>query len=367
MATVSDVTQWLQRGSPPRLAEEWDNVGLLVGDPAAECRRVLTCLTLTPDVAAEAVETGCQLVVTHHPLPFKPVKRIVSTDTTGRTLLALIRAGVAVFSGHTAYDSAAGGANDQLAAELGLTNVTPLQPAQSVAVCKLVCFVPTVHLPAVQTAVWNAGAGVIGEYSLCSFNIEGTGTFFPSDKANPAIGTPGRHERVAEVRFEVDVPKSRLGDVVTALRSSHPYEEPAYDIYDLASEPEEIGSGRIGRLPAPLSLPVFCERVKAAVSVATLQVTGDPAAEIESVAVACGSGGEFLADAIRRQADALVTGEARFHTALEARDAGVSLVLTGHYASERPAMEILAVRLAAAFPGMTVSPSQVESDPLRFL
>jgi hypothetical protein len=289
-------------------------------------------------------------------------------------LLDLLAAGIAVYSPHTAYDSAADGINEQLARRLNLTSVEPLRPLPAPAQCKIVCFVPRSNLAAVQEALWSAGAGVIGEYSKCSFVLEGTGSFEGSAAANPAVGEAQRFETVAEARVEVVCPERLVPEALRRLRGAHPYEEPAYDVYPLKPDTTRRGSGRIGLLPAPdaagtrasHTLADLVALVKTKLAISEAAYTGEPQRPISRVAIACGSGGEFLSAAIEKSCDVLLTGEARFHASLEARETGIGLVLAGHYATERPAMEYLAGVLVREFPGITAWASEAERDPVQW-
>jgi dinuclear metal center YbgI/SA1388 family protein len=374
MPHIADLVAFLERFAPLDLAEEWDNVGLLAGDRRRETDAVLTCLTLTPDVAREAIERHAGLIVAHHPVLFRAVQRLTADDPQGAMLLDLIAAGIAVYSPHTAYDSAADGINQQLARRLGLTEIEPLRPLPSEGRCKIVCFVPRGHLAAVQEALWSAGAGVIGEYSKCSFVLDGTGSFEGSAAANPVVGRPGRLEQVAEARVEVVCAERLVPEALNRLRGAHPYEVPAYDVYPLKPAAAGRGAGRVGSLvsrdPAGVSVPLtlgdFLARVKTKLSISDVPFVGDGQRPISRVAIACGSGGEFLSSAIARQCDVLLTGEARFHTCLDARAAGIGLALAGHYATERPGMEHLATVLAGEFPGITAWASEAERDPLQW-
>ncbi len=378
MPTVAKLVAFLQRFAPLDLAEEWDNVGLLTGDRECETKSVLTCLTLTPDVAREAIERKAGLIVTHHPVLFLPVQRLTADDAEGRMLLALIAAGIAIYSPHTAYDSAPDGINEQLARRLGLTHIEPLRslPEKGPGRCKIVGFVPRLHLSAVQEALWSAGAGVIGEYSKCSYVLDGTGSFEGSAASNPAVGQAQQFEQVAEARLEVVCPETLVGEALQRMRQAHPYEEPAFDVYPLRDEPGRRGAGRMGLLPAAdvgragddpsFVLSDFLELVKAKLAVTELPFVGDRKQPVSRVAIACGSGGEFVDAAISRHCDVLLTGESRFHTALEARTAGIGLVLAGHYATERPAMEYLAGVLSREFPGVSALASEVERDPVQW-
>ncbi|HZT81185.1 MAG TPA: Nif3-like dinuclear metal center hexameric protein [Gemmataceae bacterium] len=367
MLTVAAVVDHLERFAPQALAADWDNVGLLLGDRAAEVRRVLTCLTLTPEVAAEAVEFGAQLIVTHHPILFRPVKRLTTASPEGRTLLSLVRAGVSVYSPHTAFDNTAGGINEALARRLGLTELAPLRRREGPRQCKVVVFVPDADLGRVSDAMFAAGAGHIGQYSQCSFRLAGTGTFFGSDAANPAVGQKGRREEVSEWRLEAVCPEAAVDRVVAALRQAHSYEEPAYDVYPLRPATSPLGEGRVGRLPRPVPLAELAAAVKSTLNAGMVQVVGDAAKPAERVAVACGAAGEFLADAVRARADVFLTGEMRFHDYLAAHAQGVALLLPGHYATERFGIEELAARLKQEWPGLEVWPSRREHDPVRWV
>jgi dinuclear metal center YbgI/SA1388 family protein len=374
---VADIVAFLECFAPPALAEEWDNVGLLMGDRRRDVRSVVTCLTLTPDVAREAIERGANLVVSHHPILFRAVQRLTADTAEGQMLLDLIAAGVSVYSPHTAYDSAAEGINQQLAERLGLTEIEPLRKLPEAGDCKIVCFIPRSHLAAVQEAVWSVGAGTIGEYSKCSFVLDGTGSFEGSEASHPAVGQAQRLEQVAEARLEVICPERLVSEALRCLKAAHPYEEPACDVYHLASRGRQasrespLGAGRMGIVKsaegsAPPTLADWLAVVKTKLDVAVLPYVGELSRKVSRVAMACGSGGEFLNDAIRHSCDVLLTGEARFHTALEARTAGVGLVLAGHYATERPALERLASCLTREFPGISVWASEVEGDPIQW-
>lgn len=364
MPAVAAVTEFLQQIAPLELAADWDNVGLLLGDSAAPVARLMTCLTVTPEVAAEAIAARADLIITHHPIFFRPTKRLVATAPDGRMLWSLARAGIAVYSPHTALDNAQGGINDLIARRLGLTEVGPLRSQTGPGHCKVVVFVPESDLQKVSDAMFAAGAGHIGQYGECSFRLAGTGTFFGSEAANPTVGQKGRREEVSEWRLEVLCPEADLARVIAALRKAHSYEEPAFDIYPLRSEPSRIGSGRIGVLPEPASLGALAQTVKSSLGASLVQVAGEPSQAVRRVAVVCGAGGDFLSDAALHKADVLVTGEVRFHDCLAARALNLALMLPGHYASERCGIEDLAERLSKHFPGLEIWASRSERDPL---
>jgi dinuclear metal center YbgI/SA1388 family protein len=376
MTTVADVAEWLERFAPARLAEPWDNVGLLWGDPAALVTAVMTCLTVTQVTAAEAVEEGASLIVSHHPVLFREVKCVRADFTDTAPLWKLARSGIAVLSPHTAFDNTHEGINDLLCHRLGLVDIKPLRPflpardgrGDAPRLFKIVVFTPETDHEAVLSAAFHAGAGRIGNYEECSFATPGEGTFFGTESTNPAVGQRGRRETVRELRIETICPAVKLAGVLAAIRAAHSYEEPAIDVYPLreppAEDPASQGAGRIGRLQERLNLRDFA-RLAAGTLAARVSSVGDPRREVERVAVACGAGDDFLKDAARAGADVLFTGEARFHRALEAEALGIGLVVAGHHATERPGVEELAKSIARAFPELKIWPSEREYDPFR--
>jgi dinuclear metal center YbgI/SA1388 family protein len=376
MTTVADLTAWLEQFAPSRLAEPWDNVGLLWGDPAAPVERVMTCLTVTPTSAAEAVREQAGLIVSHHPVLFREVKKIRADWPATGYLWSLARSGIAIASPHTAFDNTHEGINDILCRRLGLVEVAPMRPfpitagdPQAPRSFKIVVFTPEAECNAVSSAAFAAGAGRIGAYEECSFAIPGEGTFFGTDLTNPTVGERGRRMTVRELRLELVCPAPKLAPVLAAIRAHHSYEEPAIDVYPLhdndVSGLPPGGAGRIGRYrdARPLEeLAALASRVLGGVCVA---MVGEPRRPVKRVAVACGAGDDFLADSARAGADVLLTGEARFHRALEAEALGIGLLTAGHYATERPGIEELADKIARAFPGLQVWPSHDERDPIR--
>jgi dinuclear metal center YbgI/SA1388 family protein len=366
MTTVADLAAWLEGFAPRALAESWDNVGLLWGDPASRIERIMTCLTVTPTTADEAIEAGAGAIVSHHPVLFKPVQAVRADSAATGHLWRLARAGVAVLSPHTSFDNTHGGINDGLAERLGLRDVRSLRAAPASKRFKVVVFVPPDDREVVLSAAFASGAGRIGAYDECSFTSAGRGTFFGTEGANPSVGEAGRRETVREWRVEVVCPGDRLASALAAVRSAHSYEEPAIDVYPLADgPPESPGVGRLGVLPEAVTLSTLAGRVKEILGATSVNYVGDPERTIASLAIACGAGDDFLGDARREGADALLTGEARFHRALEADALGIGLIVAGHHATERPGIEDLARRIAGAFPVVDVWASRREADPLR--
>jgi dinuclear metal center YbgI/SA1388 family protein len=379
MTTVADVATWLERFAPARLAEPWDNVGLLWGDPAAIVERVMTCLTVTPTTADEAIRERAGLIVSHHPVLFRETKRIRADLAETGYLWALARAGVAIASPHTAFDNTRDGINDLLCRRLGIVEAVPLRPIGPAAgggdsgpgTFKVVVFTPESDREAVMAAVFAAGAGVIGDYRECSFSIPGEGTFFGTEATDPAVGQRGRRETVAELRLEFVCPVDRLAGVLAAVRAQHSYEEPAIDVYPLhdgradSHRRDVDGAGRVGRLERPVGLAEFAAIVGRTLGGGCVQVVGDPQRLVRRVAICCGAGDDFLRDAGRGGADVLVTGEARFHRGLEAEALGIAMIIAGHHATERIGVEDLARRMGAAFPGLALWASRSERDPFR--
>ncbi len=367
MTTVADLLDWMERFAPARLAESWDNVGLLLGDPAASVERVMTCLTVTPNTADEAIADRAEAIVSHHPILFKAAKTLRADREATGFLWRLARAGVAVLSPHTSFDNTEGGINDGLARRFGLVDVSPLRPFAPEEYYKVVVYATQPERPTILEAAFGAGAGRLGEYSECSFSGEGVGTFRGSPGSNPTIGEPGgRRESVPECRIELLCPGPRRAEILAAIRRVHSYEEPAIDLIRLEPTWKSTqGSGRIGRLSKPQPLRDLAAWVASTLQAPATQFVGDPDRVVGRVAICCGAGDEYLADAHRRGADVYLTGEARYHRALEAESLGLAMIVAGHHATERPGVEDLADRIQGEFPALAVWPSRSEADPLR--
>jgi dinuclear metal center YbgI/SA1388 family protein len=367
MPTVADIESYLYEFAPPQRAAEWDNVGLILGDRSTAVSHILTCLTVTPEVVEEAIAGAVQMIVTHHPMLFRPAQKLTDSTPEGRMVLALLRNGVAVYSPHTAFDNCRDGINDLLATRLGLVEIQPLRPFESGKQCKFVVFAPEKDLARVSDAIFAAGAGIIGQYSQCSFRMGGTGTFFGSDAANPTVGKKGRREEASEWRLEAVCPESSVDAVIAAMRKAHSYEEPAFDVYPLRLLKQPLGEGRIGELAQPISLGEWAGKVRSLLKCGPVQVVGDFRKSVSKVALACGAAGEYLADAVRLHVDVFLSGEMRFHDYLSAKAQGIALVLPGHYATERPGIEALGERLQAQWANLTVRASIRETDPVAWV
>ena len=359
---LNDLVRALDDIAPVRNAESWDNVGLLAGDPAQNVAKVMLTIDYTRDVADETAAAGCDAVVAYHPPIFEAVKRL----TAGSVVFDAIRRGVAIYSPHTALDVVAGGTNDLLADVLGLPpERSPLRLAQTKAsLLKLVTFVPEKDADRVSQALFAAGAGRIGAYTQCSFRTQGTGTFYGEErKTNPAVGESGRLERAEELRIETVVPLAKVEAVIRALRTAHPYEEPAFDLNQLAAPPEGLGQGRLGVFDAPVDRRELFDRIKRGLAVDHLLVAGPLEGRVARAAVCAGACGDLLSDAIAQRAELYLTGELRHHDALRAAAAGLTVVCVLHSHSERAILRRLQSRLAEKFPDLPTLLSRADADP----
>ncbi len=364
---IRDAVEWLSNRIPLAVASSWDNVGLLLGDMEAPLHRVATCLTLTPQTAKDALDYQANLVLVHHPILFHGTKSLIASKPNEKMLLDLIKGNVAVYSPHTAWDNAPGGINEQLLMALGVSFSQPLRRSVDSDVVKIVVFVPQEERETVGQAMFAHGAGHIGNYSGCSFRIPGTGTFCGNEKSQPTIGRKETKEEVSEERLEVICPKKDLAKVILALRQSHPYEEPAFDIYSLMADPTKaLGEGRIGDLSKPAPMGELAYRLGKHLGGMGCHTIGSREQPTAKIAVACGAAGEFLKVAIQQGADLFVTGELRYHEALEAQGAGIGVIVLGHHASEHFAMRVLGEELVGSFDGVETQ-SCLEVDPLQGL
>ncbi len=333
--TVADIVDRLGLAAPWAKAFGWDPVGLQIGDPAAPVRAAAVCHEVTEAVVDRLLADPPDLVVTYHPLLFRPTDRLVAGPTPAGRAWRLARAGIALVVAHTNFDVAPGGTADALADAVGLGNTSGMGPAWGVESVKVVTFVPAEAADAVSTAMAAAGAGTIGNYTACSFRAEGYGTFFAGEGTDPAAGRAGGLNREPEVRVEMVAPASRLDAVVAALAGAHPYEEAAYDVYDRRGDAGFVG--RVGTVAAGTTLGSLAEFVEAEVG-GVLRVAGDPGRAVARIAVVPGSGGDFVGAAAAAGADVLVTGDVSHHRARAARDRGLAVIDPGHAATERPGM-----------------------------
>lgn len=366
---IQDLVGLIHKLYAPELAEDWDNVGLQVGDPGRALDRVMVALDPGLEAVEAARDAGAQALVTHHPLLFKPVKRLTPDDAVGKVLWAAVRDDVAIISAHTNLDCAVDGLNSWLAQKMGVEQAVPLQ-AVAGDYLKLVVFVPVGHEDAVADALFSAGGGQIGAYDQCSFRSSGEGTFRPGPGTQPYIGTVGQREKAEEVRLETIIPKRKLLRVLEKMQKAHPYEEVAYDLLPLQNQVPGAGLGRIGRLAQQVSLGEFAARVKDSLGCDHLRLIGADQMPVRKVALCGGSGAFLLQTAHRQGADVLVTGDVKYHEARQAEELGIALIDAGHFATEQLMIEQVTQSLQAAARqlnwGVAFEAYTGEEDPFRF-
>ena len=365
---IKDVAEQIEKIVPLKLAQDWDNVGLLIGDAQKNVKNILLTIDVTNDVVAEAKRLKTDLIVSYHPVIWDGLKKITSDSPTG-VVYDLIRSGVAVFSIHTALDAATGGVNDGLAEIIGIEDEKPIgdyvdNPAGDNY--KLVVFVPVESVAEVSNAVFAAGAGAIGNYSNCGFGAEGTGTFLPLEGAKPAIGKKGKLEKVLEIRFETIVPAEKVDKVVTAMKKAHPYETPAFDIIKLYNSQNEFGLGRIGKLAQPLRIEQIINRIKKYTGAKAVGLIGNEKRLVKTAAVCAGSCGKIINSVIAAKADLYLTGELKHHQALAAQEAGLTCICLSHTVSERFILKKFAKQLQKQLNSVTIRISKKDADPFKW-
>lgn len=368
MSTVADVRAIMDAAYPPHLAESWDAVGLICGDPSQEVRRIRLALDCTQEVAEAAVMQEADLLIVHHPLLLRGVTSVAADTPKGKVIHTLISGKVALFAAHTNADSARPGVNDKLAELVGISAGRPIAPKLT-GLDKWGVQVPAVDVEPLKTAIFAAGAGEIGDYSECAFAMVGRGQFRPSISANPAVGDRGELCEVEELRVEFVAPRGRRHAIIEALRAAHPYEEPAFDIVGL--EPTEdletaCGLGRVGTLPEPMRFKDFVQQVADALpeTVWGIRAAGDPDALVYTIAVSSGSGDGFLDAATRLGVDVFLSSDLRHHPVDEHVRAGGPFVIdTAHWASEYPWTEQVAELLNSKLDDVDVQVLPMRTDP----
>ena len=373
--TLRDVVALMHRRYDPRTADGWDHVGLVCGDPDEPVERVRFAVDPVEVVVDEAIQTGAQLLVTHHPLFLTGVHGVAADSFKGRVAHRLIRAGIALLAAHTNADNARPGVSDAIAAALGLTGTEPLEPLERDPnpIDKYVVFVPVPDAEALLDALAAAGAGRIGDYDRAAFTAEGTGTFRPLPGANPTIGAVGRVEHVAETMLQMVAPRRARAQVVAALRAAHPYEEPAFDVIELAPVPDGRGGGRVGELAHPMTLRSFGELVARTLPTTAqgVRVAGDPDRLVQRVALCGGAGDSLLGATTASGADVYLTSDLRHHRASEHLEAGgCALVDVAHWAAEwmwlPHAARLLEQDASEAGFALTTTVSTTVTDPWTF-
>ncbi|HOK65599.1 MAG TPA: Nif3-like dinuclear metal center hexameric protein [Anaerohalosphaeraceae bacterium] len=362
---IEQIERLLEEIAPLKLAQEWDNVGFLLGDRRRDIKTILLTIDTTMAVVAEAKAAKADLILAYHPIIWDGLKKITADGPTA-PVYALIREGIGVFSIHTAFDAVLGGVNDALAEILEIQDPKPL--GDFVAdpkgpQYKIVTFVPTDSVNQVAQALYEAGAGAIGHYSHCGFQTVGTGTFKPLKGANPTIGRRGKLEEVQEIRLETVVSADKVQAAVAALRRAHPYETPAFDVLRHYDVENRLGLGRFGRLRKPLSVQQVLDRIRRATGTKAVGIVGPQKRLVRRAAVCAGSCGKILNAVIDEGCDLYLTGELKHHQALAAGEAGLTCLCLSHSNSERFALKILARKLKKHLRNVTIRLSKHDKDP----
>ena len=363
-ATLGEFTRWLEELIPPAFQEHYDNSGLQVGDPEAETDSILLTVDVNEEVIAEAREHGCNLIISHHPLIFTPLKRIAGGSETERCVASAVRAGIAIYSAHTSFDNVSWGVSHILAEKLGLTKIRVLAPLKG-KLLKLITFVPVSHAGSVREALFAAGAGHIGNYDRCSFSVSGDGTYRAGEGANPFAGHVGEDHSEPEIRLEAVMPSHLSHACVRALLAAHPYEEVAYDIIALENDYHGAGAGAIGTLPVALTVTGLLERLKELTGIPVIRYSGDTSRTVRTLAVCGGSGSDLISTAARAGADAFVTGDIKYHAFLQA-PGDMIVADIGHYESEKFSLELLHSLINKKFPKFALRFSGIKTNPINY-
>lgn len=365
MVTVGDVSKWIENVAPTALQENYDNVGLLIGDSSMQVSGTLLTIDVTEAVVDEAIEHNCNLIIAHHPLIFGGIKRITGSTYIERCIIKAIKNDIAIYVAHTNLDNVSNGVNAKIAEKIGLINLKILRPKSNILL-KLVTYVPHNHLSEVQQALFNAGAGEIGKYSECSFSSQGVGTFKANKDTHPYIGAIGECHQEAETRLEVILPDYIKNKVLKALFEVHPYEEVAFDIIPLNNSWNAVGAGMIGELPEEMTLENFLLHIKKTFGLPTIRYTDSRNKTIKKVAFCGGSGSIFLTDAIQQNADAYLSGDFKYHQLFDGED-NIMIADIGHFESEQFTKEIFKDIISKKMPNFAIRISDIKTNPINYL
>lgn len=361
---IKDVSAFLESLAPQHLQESYDNSGLLTGNPDTTVSGVLVTLDCTEAVIAEAIDLNCNLIVSHHPIIFKGIKKLTGQTYVERTIIAAVKNDIAIYAAHTNLDNVHHGVNKKIADKLGLKNTRVLTPRKG-TLSKLVTFVPKEHLNAVLHVLYAAGAGQIGMYKNCSFQVSGTGTFEPNSAAKPFIGKPGQQETVEEVRIELILPTHEENKILNALRKEHPYEEVAYYLTHVENEDQDIGAGLLGELETPEEPIQFLQRLKKQMNVSVVRYTPFTNKMLNKVALCGGAGSFLLPQAIAQGADVFVSADFKYHEFFDA-EGRILIADIGHYESEQFTKELLLEVLSKKFSTFAINFSKTVTNPISY-
>ncbi|MCT4664261.1 MAG: Nif3-like dinuclear metal center hexameric protein [Flavobacteriales bacterium] len=361
---IKELTHLLEQWAPPSYQESYDNARLIVGNPQAEITGVIISLDCVEDVVEEAIQKGCNLVVSHHPIVFKGLKSLTGKNYVERTVLKAIKNDIALYAIHTNLDAVMTGVNAKFAQKLGLENYQILAPKSSL-LKKMEVFVPKTHAKEVQNALFEAGAGNIGNYDQCSFNTQGQGTFRAKDQAKPFVGNIDERHEEHEVKIEVIFEKHQEYSLVQALKQTHPYEEVAYYILSLENSHTQVGSGMVGMLPEPMPWQTFFNHIKTTFGVEAIKHTKPIKQEVQKIALCGGSGSFLLAKAKGIQADVFVTGDFKYHEFFDAEDQ-IMIADIGHYESEHLTIELIDEFIREKNCTFAIYRSEQNTNPISF-
>jgi dinuclear metal center YbgI/SA1388 family protein len=360
-----EICSWLDAEVPIAFQEGYDNSGLQAGDPDKEIRKAMIALDVTESTVDEAVAKGCNMIISHHPLIFNPIKKLTGNNSTERTLIKVVKNGIAVYSCHTNLDIFGEGVSRRMAAKIGLHNVTVLSPLKS-HLLKLVTYVPEEHIDTVRNAVFNAGAGTIGNYDMCSYNIEGTGSFRGNPDTKPFKGEKGELHFEKEIRFETIMLAHLRNKVIKALVETHPYEEVAYDIYRLENDYFQAGLGCVGELKKDVDEMQFLKNLSSIFKAKGIRYSKPIGKKIRKVAVCGGAGIGLLKEAIKSGADIFITADLKYHDFFNAENK-ILMADIGHFESEIFSGEILYELIIKKFPTFAVQFSETNTNPINYL
>lgn len=368
--TVGKVIELFEEWVPKKLASDWDNVGLQIGNFKTPVHKILITLDVTEAVVKEAIEANVNLIISHHPLLFRPLKQINLNQPKGKIINLLIKHDISVYSAHTNLDIVQGGVNDLIADKLNLEKTRVLIPESEEKMYKLHVYVPESHQEIVDQSLTKIGVGQMGNYKECSFRIKGLGTFTPNQSAHPFLGRQGVREEVKEVKLEYMLPDKLRSKAIQELVKSHPYEEPAFDLIELANEGKIYGLGRIGILPEEMTLKELTLHVKEAFQLTGLRVVGSLNQKVKKVAVIGGSGEKYYQQAKNLGADVYITGDVSFHFAQDAEAIGLSIIDPGHHIEAimiTAIHEYLHQRFKDEGKQIEVIESKISTEPFQFL
>ena len=361
---ISDIISFLELQAHPSLQEHYDNAGLITGQNDWECSGIICSLDATEEVVKEAVSKKCNLIVAHHPIIFGGLKKINGKNYVEKIIITAIKNDIAIYAIHTNLDNVANGVNGKIATMLGLKNISILSPKEN-TLKKLFTFVPANKAGEVRSAIFEAGGGQIGNYSECSFNTEGMGTFRPGEGTNPFVGERGKQHQENEMKIEVIFPSFLESKVITALKEVHPYEEVAYDVVSLSNNWQHIGSGVVGELPYQMDEKDFLGMVKKLFGVPVIRHTALLNKPVKKIALCGGAGSFLISKALASGADAYITADIKYHEFFDA-NAGMLLADIGHYESEQFTIELLQEILVQKFPTFAVLKTEVKTNPVNY-